>query len=190
MRLAVRHAKNLSLISLDIKSFSENFKALNEQHGQEFSDITLTAVVTWIKESIRSSDTVFRIGSEKFVILLSDTDLAGAELLAERIRNTIELHPLAYDMVTIKITANLAWPPCVTMIRLRLSSNVPTRPGIKPKRTAETRLCWPAKDDNLLTWTTLRGWIKAQYLLPSSQLEDDRKTMGNRCGEHPNSVAL
>jgi diguanylate cyclase (GGDEF)-like protein len=107
MSLAVRHAKSLSLISLDIKSFSENFKALNEQHGQEFSDITLSAVVTWIKESIRSSDAVFRIGSEKFVILLSDTDLAGAELLAERIRNTIELHPLAYDMVTIKITANL-----------------------------------------------------------------------------------
>jgi len=107
MSLAVRHTRSLSIIFLDIKSFSENFKALNEQHGQEFSDITLTAVVTWIKESIRSSDAVFRIGSEKFVILLSDTDLVGAELLAERIRNTIELHPLVYDMATIKITASL-----------------------------------------------------------------------------------
>ena len=41
------------------------------------------------------------------MILLSDTDLAGAELLAERIRNTVELHTLSYDMATIKITASL-----------------------------------------------------------------------------------
>jgi PleD family two-component response regulator len=45
-----------------------------------------------------SSNVVFRFGGEEFVILLSDTDLAGAELLAERIRNTIEFHTLAYDM--------------------------------------------------------------------------------------------
>jgi diguanylate cyclase (GGDEF)-like protein len=41
------------------------------------------------------------------VILLSDTDLAGAELLAERIRNAIEFDTLAYGMATIKITASL-----------------------------------------------------------------------------------
>jgi diguanylate cyclase (GGDEF)-like protein len=107
MNLAVRHTRSLSIIFLDIKSVSENFKALNDQYGQEFSHITLTAVAKWIKEHLRSSDTVFRIGDEEFVILLSETDLAGAELLAERIRNTIGLHPLAYDMATIKITASL-----------------------------------------------------------------------------------
>jgi diguanylate cyclase (GGDEF)-like protein len=101
--LTVRHAKNLSIIFLDI----DHFKAINDYHGHECGDIALTAVAKWIKESLRSSDVVFRYGGEEFVILLSETDLAGAKLLAERIRNTIELHILAYDMATIKITASL-----------------------------------------------------------------------------------
>ena len=83
--MAVRHTKNLSIIFLDI----DHFKAINDQHGHECGDITLTAVTKWIKGSLRSSDVVLRFGGEEFVILLSNTDLAGAELLAERIRNKI-----------------------------------------------------------------------------------------------------
>ena len=104
--LAVRHTKSLSIIFLDIKSVSDQFKAINDQHKQESGDITLTAVAR-IKENLRSSDTVFHFSDEEFAILLSDTDLAGAELLAERIRNTIECHTLTYDTATIKITASL-----------------------------------------------------------------------------------
>ena len=101
--LALRHAKNLAIIFQDI----DHFKAINDQHGHDCGDITLTAVAKRIKESLRSSDTIFRFGGEEFVILLSDTDITGAELLAERIRNAIECHTLAYDMKTIKVTASL-----------------------------------------------------------------------------------
>ena len=142
MSLAVRHTKSLSIIFLDI----DHFKAINDQHGHECGDITLTAVAKWIKESLRSSDVVFRFGGEEFVILLSDTDLAGAELLAERIRNTIEFIPWPTTWQPSRLLQAWAWAPCVTMIRLKLSSNVPMRPCIKPKKTAETRLCWPAKE--------------------------------------------
>lgn len=103
MSLAARHGKNLSIIFLDI----DHFKAINDQHGHECGDITLTAVAKWVKESLRSSDAVFRFGGEEFVILLSDTDLAGAKLLAERIRATIESHTIAHDMAAIKVTASL-----------------------------------------------------------------------------------
>jgi len=102
MSLAVRHSRSLSIIVLDL----DHFKAINDRHGHECSDIALT-VVARIEENLRSSDTVFRVGDEEFVILLSDTDLAGAELLAERIRNAIEFDTLAYDMATTKITASL-----------------------------------------------------------------------------------
>lgn len=101
--LAVRHTQNLSIIFLDI----DHFKAINDHYGHECGDIALTAVAKWIKESIRRSDIVFRFGGEEFVILLSETNLAGAALVAERIRNAIERHTLAYDMATIKITASL-----------------------------------------------------------------------------------
>lgn len=103
MSLAVRHTKNLALIFLDI----DHFKAINDYHGHECGDITLSVVAKWIKESLRDSDAVFRFGGEEFVVLLSETDLAGAELVAERIRNTIESHTLVYDMETINITASL-----------------------------------------------------------------------------------
>ena len=103
MSLAVRHSRSLSIIVLDL----DHFKAINDRHGHKCGDITLTAAAKWIKGSLRSSDVVFRIGGEEFAILLSDTDLAGAELLAERIRNTIEFHTLSYDRATIKITASL-----------------------------------------------------------------------------------
>ncbi|MDD2658599.1 MAG: GGDEF domain-containing protein [Methylococcales bacterium] len=101
--LAKRHGKSLSVIYLDI----DHFKAINDQHGHVCGDITLTAAVKWIKEKMRDSDVIYRIGGEEFVVLLSDTCLDGAKLLAERIRMTIEAHTLAYDMATIKITASM-----------------------------------------------------------------------------------
>lgn len=103
MSLAARNAKNLSLIFLDI----DHFKAINDTHGHDCGDVALASVAKWVKESLRDSDVIFRYGGEEFVILLSDTDIHGAELLAERIRHSIERHTLAYGMKTINITASL-----------------------------------------------------------------------------------
>jgi len=101
--LATRHVKSLAIIFLDI----DHFKDVNDRHGHECGDITLASVSKWIKEELRNSDIVFRFGGEEFVILLSETDLVGAELVAERMRRSIESHTLTYDMSTIKVTASL-----------------------------------------------------------------------------------
>jgi len=103
MSFADRNSKNLALVFLDI----DHFKAINDNHGHEFGDITLTSVAKWIKENLRGSDIVFRFGGEEFVILLSNTDLTGAKLLAERIRHSIESHTLAFGMETVKVSASL-----------------------------------------------------------------------------------
>ncbi len=103
MSLATRNTKNLSLIFFDI----DHFKTINDTYGHDCGDTTLAFGAKWIKESLRDSDIVFRYGGEEFVILLSDTDAIGAELLAERIRSSIERHTIAYGMETIKITASL-----------------------------------------------------------------------------------
>jgi diguanylate cyclase (GGDEF)-like protein len=103
MSLAARNGKKMSLIFFDI----DHFKNINDTHGHECGDIALASSAKWIKESLRESDIVFRYGGEEFVILLSDTDANGAELLAERIRASIEHHTIAYGMEAIKITASL-----------------------------------------------------------------------------------
>jgi diguanylate cyclase (GGDEF)-like protein len=103
IRLAIRQAKNLAIIFLDI----DHFKTINDNYGHDCGDIMLASVAAWIKDSLRSSDLIFRYGGEEFVILLSDTDLADAELLAEKIRAAIERHTVTYDMNTIRMTASL-----------------------------------------------------------------------------------
>jgi len=101
--LAGRHSKSLSIIFLDV----DYFKHINDHYGHECGDVALTSVAKWIKECLRSSDAVFRFGGEEFVIILSETDLVGAELVAERIRNNIANHTLSHNMQAINITASL-----------------------------------------------------------------------------------
>jgi diguanylate cyclase (GGDEF)-like protein len=101
--LAGRHSKSLSIVYLDI----DHFKYINDKYGHECGDVALASVAKWIKEGLRSSDVVFRFGGEEFVILLSETDLIDAELVAERIRSSIESHTLSYNMQAVSITASL-----------------------------------------------------------------------------------
>ncbi|MGD7035830.1 GGDEF domain-containing protein [Methylotuvimicrobium buryatense] len=103
MRLAHRNGNHLSVVFIDI----DHFKSINDNYGHQCGDLALTSVAKWINESIRSSDIVFRYGGEEFVVLLSETDLDGAELLAERIRQNIENHIFAYGLETIRMTASL-----------------------------------------------------------------------------------
>ena len=101
--LSKRNQQALSLIFVDI----DHFKQINDSYGHACGDFALSSIAHWITDSIRGSDIVFRYGGEEFVILLSDTGLQEASLIAERIRRTIEQHTLAYEMKTINLTASL-----------------------------------------------------------------------------------
>lgn len=103
MKRALRGGLPLTLIFIDI----DHFKAINDEYGHDCGDMALASVANWIRECARGSDTVFRYGGEEFVILLGDTDLQGAAIMAERIRSNIEAHTLAYGMDVLNITASL-----------------------------------------------------------------------------------
>ncbi len=101
--LANRNNHHLSLIFIDV----DHFKSINDTYGHEGGDIALASIASWIKESVRNSDIIFRYGGEEFVVLLSETSLDDAAITAERIRLAIESHTLAYNMKTISMTASL-----------------------------------------------------------------------------------
>lgn len=101
--LAARYGKSLAILFLDI----DHFKAINDNHGHDCGDITLAAVAKAIKKSMRNSDVLFRYGGEEFVVLLSETDLAGAEIVAERIRQSIAASTISYDMTALSVTASI-----------------------------------------------------------------------------------
>jgi len=73
------------MIIIDI----DNFKKINDTYGHKKGDLILQKVGEVLKESIRKNDLAFRYGGEEFVILLPDTHLKEAHIIADRIRNVI-----------------------------------------------------------------------------------------------------
>lgn len=68
----------------------DHFKTVNDRHGHAEGDRVLVKVADLLVESMRSSDLVARYGGDEFVLLLTDTDLAAAHNIAQRIQTIIE----------------------------------------------------------------------------------------------------
>ncbi len=80
--LSTRQHSALSLIVLDI----DHFKTINDTYGHSSGDKALKALAECIIDTMRQSDIAFRYGGEEFTLILSNTDIDSATLVAERIR--------------------------------------------------------------------------------------------------------
>ena len=81
-----REQKSLSLILFDI----DYFKSYNDCYGHQIGDDCLSAIAQIAKQILcRPADLVARYGGEEFVVILPNTDLDGAIIVAEQIRNAI-----------------------------------------------------------------------------------------------------
>ncbi len=96
---ARRYGSPLSLLILDV----DHFKSYNDAFGHPAGDEVLRKVATLLLGETRSADLVARYGGEEFVVLLPDTELEGALLLAERCRNAIETADWSRRGVTISV---------------------------------------------------------------------------------------
>ena len=81
-----RYEAELSLIMLDI----DYFKKVNDQYGHLIGDEVLENVAVLMQQNVRDTDSVGRYGGEEFIVVLSETDLSSALIVAERLRNAIE----------------------------------------------------------------------------------------------------
>ena len=82
----LRSGSELSLILLDI----DHFKAFNDTYGHVRGDECLREIARALARTVsRATDLVARYGGEEFVVLLPETDLHGAAVLAEKIRKCI-----------------------------------------------------------------------------------------------------
>jgi diguanylate cyclase len=81
-----RYNTHFSIIIFDI----DHFKAVNDRQGHLYGDDVLRQVAQHLDDSVRETDLVARFGGEEFVLILPQTDHAGACILADRIRGLIE----------------------------------------------------------------------------------------------------
>lgn len=88
-----RHHFALSFMMIDI----DNFKSYNDQHGHQAGDLALEMTAQCLKLALRSADVASRYGGEEFSILLPQTSLSEANVIAERIRRYVERAPYPHD---------------------------------------------------------------------------------------------
>ena len=97
-----KHEK-FSILMIDI----DHFKAINDTYGHAVGDDVLRTVAQTIEATIRRSDVVGRIGGEEFSVFLPNTEVAGAQQLAETLRREIEKTQIEIDGVLLKVTASI-----------------------------------------------------------------------------------
>ena len=100
---ARRYGHALSLVMLDIDHLSR----VNEIHGRRGGDEVLKAVGQVLEGVVRGADVVSRIGGDEFAVLMRETDLVGAQSMAERLRESVELLRSEFEGKQIAVTATL-----------------------------------------------------------------------------------
>jgi diguanylate cyclase (GGDEF)-like protein len=101
-RRSRRSEKSFAILMVDV----DHFKKFNDTHGHIAGDEALKAVAEVLKEGTREIDHVARFGGEEFLVLLSDTDIAGAVGAAERIRERLAERSVAVGKRSVKVTVS------------------------------------------------------------------------------------
>ena len=99
-KIAKRNNRLFSLIMFDI----DDFKAINDKHGHIAGDEFLKNVASNINKNLREQDFAGRFGGDEFLIILPETRIEGATILADRIRKKIEKSEIVYKNHKIKTT--------------------------------------------------------------------------------------
>ena len=98
-----RYQRPISLIMADI----DHFKAINDHHGHLAGDRILVEFADRLQKTLRKDmDWLARYGGEEFVIVLPETDAAGALSIAERVRMAVNALPFVVDGHSISLSAS------------------------------------------------------------------------------------
>jgi diguanylate cyclase (GGDEF)-like protein len=101
---AQRTGEQVSLVMFDI----DHFKRINDTHGHPTGDEAIRLVSRLLKEKSREIDICGRYGGEEFVAILLDTEVDGAKIFCERLRNAVASHSVASpDKTLVRFTISL-----------------------------------------------------------------------------------
>jgi two-component system cell cycle response regulator len=100
---AQRYGKKLSLLLTDI----DHFKVVNDTYGHPVGDVVLKGVAKLLQKEARTTDVAARYGGEEFALVMPETDLAGAQKTAERIREKVGQALFRTEHGELKVTLSI-----------------------------------------------------------------------------------
>ncbi len=104
MSRSQRYLHPLAVLSCDI----DRFKQINDAYGHDIGDDVLRAFVTRINGCIREgSDWLARVGGDEFLVVLPETDVAGANRVAQKLRKVFSHSPVATHAGLVKFTVSI-----------------------------------------------------------------------------------
>jgi diguanylate cyclase (GGDEF)-like protein len=107
LQLSLAQASRQGLPTAAIMVDIDHLKGVNDSFGQEVGDHVIRQVGDILKRMSRATDVAARTGGEEFLLILPDTELNSARVLAERIRESIGQRPLLVDYQRIAVTVSL-----------------------------------------------------------------------------------
>lgn len=102
-RRFLRYRRPLSILILD----ADRFKGINDAYGHHAGDLVLRSLSLTAMEYKRAQDTFGRLGGEEFGLIMPETALEKAVIVAERIRRIWEESPVKLDEVQIRSTISI-----------------------------------------------------------------------------------
>lgn len=105
IRRRARYPSPLALGFID----ADHFKEINGRYLLPGGDQVLVDLAKVLSASVRTVDTVGRVGGEEFMVVAPETDCEGAEVLGERIRAAVECYPFAYKGQAIRVTVSIGF---------------------------------------------------------------------------------
>jgi diguanylate cyclase (GGDEF)-like protein len=97
----IRDDQSSSLLLIDM----DYFKRINDQWGHQVGDDVLVAIARVLKEEVRGGDILARVGGEEFAVMLAETGIGGAELIAQRIQERLAKLDTGGDLAGLNLTA-------------------------------------------------------------------------------------
>ena len=164
-----RYNKSFSLCIMDL----DNFKQINDSKGHQFGDLVLVELSTLIKNTIREEDVICRYGGEEFIIILPETDTAGAFYLAERVRKAVDLTPFFTDNNISFSAGTASYPACAQDITSLI--RVADKALYEAKFTGKGKTC-EAPPERRRFWRFPKEWEVEIFSKDANELLSTTKT--------------